>query len=260
MAVHVRLERRDRVDLDDGDAAAGASGCAREALADPAVADDAELAAGEGEVREPVDRRERRLAGAVAVVEEVLAEGVVRRDRREGELARRLHRPQPRDAGRRLLGHAARARRRPRAGARRSAPSARAVVDDDLRPGVGDREQVGVELLARGAVRRVHLDPARDERGADRVLRRAGVRAGGDHLRARVREQRREVRGLRLEVDDDGDALAARARRRRAARARAGSGRASASRPTGSAARPRGRATDRRCWTGRGVHAANLSK
>ena len=82
------------------------------------------------------------------------------------------------------------------------------VVDDDLGPRVGDGEQICVELLARGAVRGVHLDPARDERGADRVLGRAGVRAGGNDLGARSREQRREVRGLRLQVDDDGDALA----------------------------------------------------
>ena len=47
MAVHVRLERRDRVDLDHGDASAGAAGRPREPLADPAVADDAELAARE---------------------------------------------------------------------------------------------------------------------------------------------------------------------------------------------------------------------
>ena len=209
VAVHVRLERGDRVDLDDGDAAAGAAGRAGEALADPAVADDAELAPGEVEVGQPVDRGERRLAGAVAVVEQVLAERVVRGDRREGELARGLHRAQPRDARRRLLGHA----REPggELGPVLDDPRRQlgAVVDDDLRTRVRDREQVGVELLARGAVARVHLDPARDERGADRVLGRAGVRAGGDDLRARVREQRREVGRLRLEMDDDGDPAAA---------------------------------------------------
>ena len=124
MAVHVRLERGDGVDLDDGDAAAGAAGRAREALPDPAVADDAELAPGEGEVREPVDRGERRLAGAVAVVEEVLAEGVVRGDRREG----RACPPPPSPAAARRRSSSPRSRRevrrRPRAGARRSAPSA----------------------------------------------------------------------------------------------------------------------------------------
>ena len=207
MAVHVRLEGSDGVDLDDGHPPAGASGCTREALPDPAVADDAELAAGKGEVREPVDRGERGLPGAVAVVEEVLAEGVVRGDRREAELARRLHGSQPCDPRRRLLGHAEEScgdlwpmlddpRRQ-----------FCAVVDDDLRTGIGDREQVGVELLARGAVCCVHLDPACDERGADRVLRRARVRAGSDHLCARFREQRCEVRGLRLQVHDDCDTL-----------------------------------------------------
>jgi hypothetical protein len=35
-----------------------------------------------------------------------------------------------------------------------------AVVDDDLRPRVGDGEQIRVELLARDAVCRMHLDPA----------------------------------------------------------------------------------------------------
>ena len=49
-----------------------------------------------------------------------------------------------------------------------------AVVDHDLRLGVCDGEQVGVELVGRRAVPRVHLDPARDERRADRVLGRAG--------------------------------------------------------------------------------------
>ena len=56
---------------------------------------------------------------------------------------------------------------------------------------------------------RVHLDAARDERGADRVLRRAGVRAGRDDLAPGLREQQRQVGRLRLEVDDDGDAAAA---------------------------------------------------
>ncbi len=204
----MRLERGDRVDLDHGDAAAGAAGRAGETLADPAVADDAELAPGEVEVRQPVDRGERRLAGAVAVVEQVLAEGIVRGDRREGQLARRLHRAQPCNARGRLLGHARELRGELGPVLDDPCRQLGAVVDDDLRAGVGDREQVGVELLARGTVPGVHLDPARDECGADRVLGRAGVRAGGNDLRARVRKQRREVGGLCLEMDDDRDPAA----------------------------------------------------
>ena len=208
VSVHVRLERRDRVDLDDGDAATGAARRAGKPLADPAVADDAELAAGEGEVRQPVDRGERRLARAVAVVEQVLAERVVRGDRREGQLARRLHRSQPRDAGGRLFGHAREPGGEVWPVLDDPCRQLRAVVDDDLGKAVRDREQVGVELLPRGAVGRVHLDPSRNERGADRVLGRAGVRAGGDDLRAGVREQRGEVGRLRLQMDDDGDSTA----------------------------------------------------
>ena len=111
VAVHVRLERRDGVDFDDRDAAALALRVPRQALADPAVPDDAELASGERQVRQPVDRRERRLPRPVAVVEQVLAAGVVGRDRREREPAGGLHRPQARDAGCRLLGDAVQLRR-----------------------------------------------------------------------------------------------------------------------------------------------------
>ena len=209
MAVHVRLERRHRLDLDHGDPSALAARVAGEPLADPAVADDAELAAGEVEVRQPVDRGERRLAGAVAVVEQVLATGVVRSDRGEREPACGVHGAQARDAGGRLLGDACEPRRELGPVLEDPRSQLGAVVDDELGFGVGDREQVGVELLARGVVGRVHLDPARDERGADRVLGRARVRAGGDDLRSRLREQQREVRRLRLQVDDDCDAAAA---------------------------------------------------
>ena len=80
------------------------------------------------------------------------------------------------------------------------------LADGALR---GRREQVALELLLRGAVGRVHLDPARDERGRDRVLRRAGIRSRGDHLGARLGKEQREVGRLRLEVDDDGDPAAA---------------------------------------------------
>ena len=126
-----------------------------------------------------------------------------------GEPAGGVHGAQARDARRRLLGDAGEPRRELGPVLEDSRGQLGAVVDDELGLGVGDREQVGVELLARGVVRRVHLDPARDERGADRVLRRARIRAGGDDLRSRLCEQQREVRRLRLQVDDDCDAAPA---------------------------------------------------
>ena len=73
-------------------------------LPDPAVARDDDLAAGDEDVRRPQDAVERALAGAVAVVEEVLGLGLVDRDDREAERPVGGHRPQPDDAGRRLLG------------------------------------------------------------------------------------------------------------------------------------------------------------
>ena len=148
MPVHVRLERRDGIDLDHGHAPARAACGPRETLADPAVADDAELPSGEGEVRQPVDRGERRLSGPVAVVEQVLAERVIGRDCREREPAVRLHRAQARDPGRRLLGDAGEAGGDVGTVLDDPRRQLRAVVDDDLRPGPRDREQVGLERLA----------------------------------------------------------------------------------------------------------------
>ena len=121
------------------------------------------------------------------------------------EPACELHRAEARDAGRRLLGHAGESGRD--VGTVLDDPGGQlgAVVDHDLGPRVCDGEQVCVELVARRAVPCVHLDPTGDERRADRVLRRARVRAGGDDMRAGVREQGGQVGRLRLQVDDDGD-------------------------------------------------------
>ena len=103
-AVHRGLERAQRVDLGDDHASAHAAGAAREAAAAPAVAADDEDAAGQQHVRRADDAVERRLAGAVAVVEEMLRLRVVDGDHREREPALGLERTQPDDAGRRLLG------------------------------------------------------------------------------------------------------------------------------------------------------------
>ena len=71
---------------------------------DPAVAGDDDVAPGEQDVRRPEDPVDRRLAGAVAVVEEVLGLRLVDRDDREAERAVGGHRLEADDAGRRLLG------------------------------------------------------------------------------------------------------------------------------------------------------------
>ena len=103
VAVHQRLERPHRVDLGDDHVRAHAARAHRDAAPDPAVARDDEPLAGEQDVRRADDPVDRRLAGAVAVVEEVLRLRVVDGDDREAERAVGLDRLQADDAGRRLL-------------------------------------------------------------------------------------------------------------------------------------------------------------
>ena len=82
-----------------------------DAASAPAVAGHDHLPPGEQHVRRPDQPVDRRLAGAVAVVEQVLRLGLVDGDHREAELALGLERLEPDDAGRRLL-RARRSRRR----------------------------------------------------------------------------------------------------------------------------------------------------
>ena len=102
-AVHRRLERAHRLDLRDDHVRAHAPRTLRDAAPDPAVAGDDEAPPREEHVRRPDDPVDRRLARAVAVVEQVLRPRLVDRDHREAELALALERLQPDDAGRRLL-------------------------------------------------------------------------------------------------------------------------------------------------------------
>ena len=195
----------------------------REALADPAVADDAELA-----------RRRRATFVSARIAVSVVCPvpyGLSNMCLQRASFAAIAGK------GRRPSASSARSRATPvvvssltprqplvrgRAGAARcAARQLGAVVDHELGAAVGDREQVGGELVGDDAVTRVHLDAALDERRADGVLRRERVRPGGDDLGAGLAQREHEARGLRLEVHDDGDALPAQAPRRRAVRQRA---------------------------------------
>ncbi len=204
MAVHVRGQRAHRVDLDDRDAAAEPVRRAGEPAADVAVADDAELAAGGEHVRQREDRGQRRLPGAVGVVEQVLALRVVRGDGGERQQTVRRERAEARDAGRRLLADTGELLEQIRPVLGHPPRQLGPVVDHELSAGLGDREQVGGELFGRRTMPRVHLDALACERSADRVLRREWVRTGGNDLGAGGTQREHEARGLRLEVDDDG--------------------------------------------------------
>ncbi len=77
VALHDGLERLHRIDLEHDDAGAHAVRAARDAATAPAVAGDDDRAAGDQAVGGADDAVQRRLAGAVAVVEEVLGLGLV---------------------------------------------------------------------------------------------------------------------------------------------------------------------------------------
>ena len=106
VASHARLERADRVDLGDDDAAALPSEGLAAALADVAVAADARDLAADHDVGRPVDAVDERVAAAVDVVELALGDRVVDVDGGEGQLAGLLELVQPHDAGGGLLGDA----------------------------------------------------------------------------------------------------------------------------------------------------------
>ena len=142
--VHQRLERPDGIDLDDGHMRAVAGHPGTDPLADPAVARDDDLPAGDEDVRRPEDAIEGALAGAVAVVEEVLGLRLVDRDDREPKHPVGGHRPQPDDARRRLLGAGMDLRHLVRTLRVEQVDEVTAVVHRQLRVGVRDRPQVRV--------------------------------------------------------------------------------------------------------------------
>ena len=92
VSVHQGLERPQRVDLADDHVGAVALGAHRHAAAAPAVADHDHAQAGDQDVRGPDHAIQGRLAGAVAVVEEVLRLRVVDGDDRVAELSLPLQR------------------------------------------------------------------------------------------------------------------------------------------------------------------------
>ena len=206
-AVHQRLERAHRVDLDDGDVGAVAAEARGDALADPAVAGDDDAPAGDQDVGRAQDAVERRLAGPVAVVEEVLRLRLVDGDDREAEGAVGGHGVQPDDAGRRLLGAGQDLRDLCRARAVEERDEVAAVVHGQVRVRVGDRVEVGVVGVAVLAPPGIDGDPVvGHERRRHVVLRRERVGGGEDDLRSAGLERAHQVGGLGRDVEAGADA------------------------------------------------------
>ncbi len=208
-AVHQRLERAHGIDLRDDHLRAHPAGPHRDAAPDPAVAGDHELLAGEQDVGRADDPVDRRLARAVAVVEEVLRLRLVHGDDGEAEVAGRLERLQADDAGGGLLGAADDV----------ADLLAAVLVEDADHVGAVVHRQVRLVVDGGGDVRvvgRVVLAADREHR--DVVLgheRRGGVVLGGerigraeDEVGAARLERARQVRRLGRDVQAGGDPVA----------------------------------------------------
>ena len=105
-AVHDRFQRLQRVNLGDDDVGAQPLGPHGDAAAAPAVAADHNVLAGDQHVGGADDAVHGALARAVAVIEQMLGQGIVDGDDREHQLAVCGHRPQADDAGGGFLGAA----------------------------------------------------------------------------------------------------------------------------------------------------------
>ena len=209
VAVHHGLERAERIDLGDDHVRAVPVRARGDAAADPAVAGDDELLAGEEDVRRADDPVDRRLAGAVAVVEHVLRHRLVHGDDREAELALRLERLEPDDARGRLLGAGDDVAELLAAGRVEDADHVGAVVHREVRLVVDGRLDVRVVRVVVLALDREDGDvELRDERRGDVVLRRERVRGAQHDVGAAGLERPHEVRGLGRHVETGGDAVA----------------------------------------------------
>ena len=203
--VHRGLEGLDRIHFRDDDAGAEAFRAEGDALAAQAVARHHDILSGHDEVRGPVDAVPHALAGAVAVVEQVLAVRVVHEHHREPQGAGPVHRLQAKDAGGRLLTAADHVRDEFRELLVHQRHQVSPVVDDDVRAHLQHAAEVRLVLVHGGPVDGEHVQPFMDQRGRHVVLRGQRIAAGGVHFGAAGGQAQAQARRLRLHVDAQRD-------------------------------------------------------
>ena len=209
VAVHERLERPHGVDFGDDHVRAHPARPQGNPAAGPAVARDDEAPPREEHVGRPDDPVDGGLAGPVAVVEEVLRQGLVDGDDRKSELPLRLQGAQADDAGCRLLRPAHDLAELVAPLLVQDADHVGAVVHRQLRPVVDRGLDVGVVRVVVLAADRVDGDPVLlHERRRDVVLRRQRIGGTEDDVGAPGVQRAGQVGGLRGHVQARGDAHA----------------------------------------------------
>src|SRR5581483_7325472 len=200
-------QRAHGVDLGDDHAGAHAAGAGGEPLADPAVAAHDEDLARDEHRSGAQHAVERRLARAVAVVEEVLRHGVVDGYERVGQDALGRHAAEAVDARRGLLGAREHVRYEVLAHGDEARHEVAAVVHGDGGLVGEHRVDVLVVLLVVDAAPRVDVDAALGQRRGDVVLRGERVAAADRDLGAagleRLHEHRRLLGDVQARADGD---------------------------------------------------------
>ena len=204
-AVHHGLEGLDRIHFRDDDPGAEPLGPHGDSLAAKAVTRHDDILSRDDEVRRAVDAVPDALARAVAVVEEMLAVGIVHEHHREGQFPRAVHRLQAEDAGRRLLAAADHAGQQIRELPVNQRHQVSPIVDDDVRAHLQHAPEVILVFLHGRAVDGEDVEPLVDQRRGHVVLRTEGIAAGGVHFRPAGGQAQAQACRLGLHVHAQGD-------------------------------------------------------
>ena len=198
--VHYGLHGLDRVDFGDYDFGAESFGPHGDAFAAPAVACDYDGLAGDDKVGRAVDSVPDGLACAVAVVEEVLAGGVIDQHHRELQGFLAVEVLQAEDAGGGLFAAADDVRDELRELAVDHVDKIATVVDYDVRADFDDPADAAFVLFGGSAVDGEDVETFMDEGGCDVVLRAEGIATGYVHFGPAAGKDFAEMCGLGLKV------------------------------------------------------------
>src|SRR5438132_1600951 len=144
------------------------------------------------------DAVNRRLPGAVTIVEKVLGIGVVHGNDRIAQHAFFGHRPQADHASGRLLRAAQHAIEHVLPLGMQDAYQVRSIIHRDVRPVIDRRQNVAVISVAVLSLDGEHRNPViAHQAGRDIILRRKRIRRAQHHISAAIAQADRQIRGFR---------------------------------------------------------------